>query len=668
MRSPLHGGGRFYLKTEGMIAMNITLKDGSVREADAGVRAIDVLRGISEGLARVTLAVDIDGDVRDANTILERDCALKALTFADEGGRHAYRHTSSHVLAQAVKRLYPTAKLAIGPAIEKGFYYDFDTETPFSLDDFTKIEAEMLKIIKENHAIERFELPRAEAIAFMEKLGEPYKVELIQDLPEDAVISFYKQGEFTDLCAGPHLKSTGEIKAIKLMSLAGAYWRGSEKNKMLQRIYGTSFEKKKDLDEYIAALEQAKERDHRKLGRELDLFSVDDYVGPGLVLWHPKLATVREELEIYWRKQHRKHGYQYIYTPNIGKSHLWETSGHLQTFKEGMYPPMAMGIKDSDEQADYYIKPMNCPFHIRVYKSQPRSYRDLPIRYCELGNVYRFEKSGTLHGMLRVRGFTQDDSHIICRDDQFVEEVNKIIDFALEMNGTMGFKSMKYYLSVRDAEDRSKYIGRDDIWDLAEKTLKDILESRGMPYEVDVGGAKFYGPAVDMKVVDAMGREWQGTTIQLDMNLPKRLGMTYVGEDGQEHEPIMLHRTLLGSMERFVGTLIEHYGGAFPVWLSPTQVSILTITNRVDDYANQVRSRLFDQDVRVELDNRNEKIGFKIREAQVDKVPYMLVIGDKEAEAGLVAVRKRGAGDLGTMTVDDFEKMVLEDIRTKAIW
>ena len=648
--------------------MNITLKDGDLRQVEPGAKAIDVLREISEGLARATLAVEIDGDVRDANAILDRDCTLKALTFDDEGGRHAYRHTSSHVLAQAVKRLYPTAKLAIGPAIDKGFYYDFDVETPFSVDDFPKIEAEMLKIIKESHPIERFELPRADAIAYVEKMGEPYKAELIRDLPEDAVISFYRQGEFTDLCAGPHLRTTGEIKAIKLMSLAGAYWRGSEKNKMLQRIYGTSFAKKKDLDDYIAALEQAKERDHRKLGRELDLFSVDDYVGPGLVLWHPKLSTVREQIEAYWRREHRRHGYEYIYTPNIGKSQLWETSGHLQTFKEGMYPPMQMALKDAEEQTEYYVKPMSCPFHVRIYKSQPRSYRDLPIRYCELGTVYRFEKSGTLHGMLRVRGFTQDDAHIICRDDQFVAEVNKIIDFALEMNATMGFKNLKYYLSVRDNEDRSKYIGRDEIWDLAEKTLREILESRGMEYHVDVGGAKFYGPAVDMKAVDAMGREWQGTTIQLDMNLPQRLAMTYVGEDGLEHEPIMLHRTLLGSMERFVGTLIEHYGGAFPVWLAPTQVSILTITNRVDGYATQVRDRLFDQDVRVELDNRNEKIGFKIREAQVGKVPYMLVIGDKEAEAGLVAVRKRGQGDLGTMTVDEFEKMVLEDIKTKLIW
>ncbi len=648
--------------------MKITLKDGSERHVDRGVKAIDVVRGISEGLARATLAVAIDGEVKDAGIVLHEDCALSALTFQDEGGRYAYRHTSSHVLAQAIKRLYPKAKLAIGPAIEKGFYYDIDLDEPISTDDFPKIEEEMAKVIAANFPMERFELPRAEAIALMESMDEPYKVELIRDLPEDAIISFYKQGEFTDLCAGPHLQSTGQIKAIKLMSLAGAYWRGNEKNKMLQRIYGTSFDKKKDLDDYIAQMEQAKERDHRKLGRELDLFSIDDYVGQGLVLWHPKLATVREEIELYWRKEHRRHGYQYIYTPNIGKAHLWETSGHLQTFKEGMYPPMSMALKDSEEQENYYIKPMNCPFHVRIYKSKPRSYRDLPIRYCELGNVYRFEKSGTLHGMMRVRGFTQDDSHIICRDDQFVSEINKIIDFALEMNATMGFKDMKYYLSVRDEEDHSKYVGRDEIWDLAEKTLKEILEDRGMAYHVDVGGAKFYGPAVDMKVVDAMGREWQGTTIQLDMNLPTRLGMTYVGEDGLEHEPIMLHRTLLGSMERFVGTLIEHYGGAFPVWLAPTQVKILTITNRVDGYAEELAARLQADDVRVELDNRNEKIGAKIRLAQVEKVPYMLVIGDKEAEAGKVAIRQRGKGDIGQMAFADFKEQLLTDIRDKAIW
>ncbi len=648
--------------------MRITLKDGSERHVDRGVKAIDVVRGISEGLARATLAVAIDGEVKDAGIVLHEDCALSALTFQDEGGRYAYRHTSSHVLAQAIKRLYPKVKLAIGPAIEKGFYYDIDLDDPISTDDFPKIEEEMAKVIAANFPMERFELPRAEAIALMESMDEPYKVELIRDLPEDAIISFYKQGEFTDLCAGPHLQSTGQIKAIKLMSLAGAYWRGSEKNKMLRRIYGTSFDKKKDLDDYIAQMEQAKERDHRKLGRELDLFSIDDYVGQGLVLWHPKLATVREEIELYWRKEHRRHGYQYIYTPNIGKAHLWETSGHLQTFKEGMYPPMSMALKDSEEQENYYIKPMNCPFHVRIYKSKPRSYRDLPIRYCELGNVYRFEKSGTLHGMMRVRGFTQDDSHVICRDDQFVSEINKIIDFALEMNATMGFKDMKYYLSVRDEEDHSKYVGRDDIWDLAEKTLKEILEDRGMAYHVDVGGAKFYGPAVDMKVVDAMGREWQGTTIQLDMNLPTRLGMTYVGEDGLEHEPIMLHRTLLGSMERFVGTLIEHYGGAFPVWLAPTQVKILTITNRVDGYAEELAARLQTDDVRVELDNRNEKIGAKIRLAQVEKVPYMLVIGDKEAEAGKVAIRQRGKGDIGQMAFADFKEQLLADIRDKAIW
>ncbi len=589
-------------------------------------------------------------------------------SFINEEERNTYRHTTSHVLAQAVKRLYPNVKLAIGPAIERGFYYDFDTETPFSTDDFPKIEAEMQKIIDADYPVERFELPRDEAAALMEQRGEPYKVELIRDLPEGVALSFYRQGEFTDLCAGPHVKSTGEIKAFRLMSLAGAYWRGSEKNRMLQRIYGTSFKNRKELDGYIAAIEQAKERDHRKLGRELDLFSVDDYVGQGLVLWHPKLAAVREEIEHYWRMQHRRHGYQYVYTPSIGKSQLWETSGHLQTFKEGMYPPMAMALKDEEEQSDYYVKPMSCPFHVRIYKSRPRSYRELPVRYCELGNVYRFEKSGTLHGMLRVRGFTQDDAHIVCRDDQFVEEVNRVIDFGLELNATMGYDNLKYYLSVRDTEDRTKYIGRDEIWELAETTLMQILDSRGVKYEVDVGGAKFYGPSVDLKAVDAMGREWQGTTIQLDMNLPSRFGMTYIGEDGQEHEPIMLHHTLLGSMERFIGTLVEHYGGAFPVWMAPTQVCILTITNRVDGYAEALATRLRDNEVRVDVDNRNEKIGFKIREAQVEKVPYMLVVGDKEAVAGAVAVRQRGKGDIGVMSFEQFEAMILNDIRTKAIW
>jgi len=648
--------------------MLITLKGGIQREFDAGLTALDIAGQISQGLKKAALAARIDGEVCGLSTVVDKDCALDILTFDDDEGRRTMRHTASHVLAQAVKRLFPDAKLAIGPAIENGFYYDFDVETPFTTEDLAAIEKEMQKIVKQNEKLMRYTLPRDEAIERMRALGEPYKVELIEDLPDDEEISFYQQGDFTDLCAGPHVPSTGFVKAFKLTSVAGAYWRGSEKNKMLQRIYGTAFSKKEDLESYLAMIEEAKKRDHRKLGKELDLFSIDDYVGQGLVLWHPKLSIVREEIELYWRKEHRRRGYEYIYTPNIGQAHLWETSGHLKTFAEGMYPPMSMSLKDAEDDTSYYIKPMNCPFHIRIYKSRPRSYRELPLRWCELGTVYRYEKSGALHGMMRVRGFTQDDSHIVCTRDQFVGEVNEVLDFAIEMNRVFGFDKLKVYLSIRDLENKeAKYVGEDDVWELAESTLEKLLVDRGVEVVKDVGGAKFYGPSVDLKAVDSMGREWQGTTIQLDMNLPARLGMVYTGPDGQEHTPIMLHRTLLGSMERFVGTLIEQYAGAFPMWLAPEQVRILTITNRVDERANEILKFFRDNDVRAHADVRNEKIGFKIREAQVEKTPYMLVLGDKEVENGVVAVRSRKEGDLGAMTLEDFYAKIRREIDTKEI-
>lgn len=648
--------------------MLLTLKGGVQREFDDGLTALDIAGQISQGLKKAALAARVDGEIVGLMTAIDRDCALDILTFDDEDGRRVMRHTASHVMAQAVKSLFPDAKLAIGPAIENGFYYDFDVENPFTPQDLDAIENEMKKIVKRNEKLVRSTLSRGEALEKMHVASEPYKVELIEDLPEDAELSFYSQGEFTDLCAGPHVPSTGYVKAFKLTSVAGAYWRGSEQNKMLQRIYGTAFMKKEDMDEYLAALEEAKKRDHRKLGKELDLFSIDDYVGPGLVLWHPKLSIVREEIELYWRREHRRRGYEYIYTPNIGQAHLWETSGHLKTFSEGMYPPMSMKVKDAEDDTSYYIKPMNCPFHIRIYKSRPRSYRELPLRFCELGTVYRYEKSGTLHGMMRVRGFTQDDSHIICTDEQFVDEINNVLDFAIDLNKVFGFDKLKVYLSVRDVENKeNKYVGEDDIWETAENTLERLLIDRGIEVIKDVGGAKFYGPSVDLKAVDSMGREWQGTTIQLDMNLPSRFGMTYIGADGQEHTPIMLHRTLLGSMERFVGTLIEQYAGAFPLWLSPEQVRILTITNRVDGRANEILSFFRDRDVRAHADLRNEKIGFKIREAQMEKTPYMLVLGDKEVENGVVAVRSRKEGDLGTMALEDFYAKIREEIDTKVL-
>ena len=592
----------------------------------------------------------------------------ETLSWDSKEGKEAYRHTCSHIMAQAVLKLFPGAKLAIGPAIENGFYYDFDLDHSLTPEDLLVIEEQMHEIVTQNYPLERFELPREEAVAKMQERGEIYKVELIMDLPPDVPLSFYRQGNFEDLCAGPHLASTGRIKEFKLTHVAGAYWRGNEHNPMLQRIYGTAFDSKEELELYLTSLEEARKRDHRKLGRELDLFSIDEEVGPGLILWHPKLSAVREQIEQYWRREHRRRGYDYVYTPNIGMANLWETSGHLQTFSDGMYPAINLASKDETEATSYYIKPMNCPFHIQIYKTKQWSYRDLPLRWCELGNVYRYERSGTLHGMLRVRGFTQDDAHIICTEEQFEDEINRVLDFAFDLNRAFGFKELKVFLSVRDLENReAKYVGETEVWEHAEATLQRLLEERGIEVEVDVGGAKFYGPAIDLKAVDAMGRQWQGTTIQLDMNEPKRFGMTYIGSDGLEHTPIMLHRTLLGSMERFVGVLIEQYAGAFPTWLAPVQVAVLTITNRADAKAEELASLMRMQDFRVSCDMRNEKIGFKIREAQVNKVPYMLIIGDKEINEGMVAVRSRQGGDLGKMPIEAFMQLLAQEINSMAL-
>lgn len=651
-----------------MEEIRLTLPDGRILMVPAGSTGSEIAGRIGTRLRKDALAYALDGEVRDMSRPAGKDGSIVFYTFEDEPGRAALRHTASHVLAQAVKRLYGSSvRLAIGPAIETGFYYDFDPETPFGPDDLARIQQEMEAIIREDLPVTRYTLPRDQALRWAEEAGEPYKRLLIEDLPADEEISFYRQGEFVDLCAGPHLPSTGRVRHVRLLSLAGAYWRGNEKNKMLQRVYGTAFEKAEDLEQWLLRLEEAKNRDHRKLGKELDLFSIDEYVGAGLVLWHPKLSVVREEIESYWRREHRRHGYEYLYTPHVGQSSLWETSGHLEHFTEMMYPPMAMSVKDASEESAYFVKPMSCPFHVRIYKSRPRSYRELPLRWCELGSCYRFEKSGTLHGMLRVRGFTQDDAHVICTEDQFVEEVNRIIEFALSMNKTFGFEKLNVYLSVRDPEMAAKYIPNEPVWQLAEHTLEDILTSRGMAYRKDVGGAKFYGPAIDMKAVDAMGREWQGTTIQLDMNLPARFGMTYVGPDGREHTPIMLHRTLLGSMERFVGTLIEQYAGAFPVWLAPEQARILTVTERAQGWAEQALGMLRDEDIRVTADIGNDKIGAKIRAAVQEKIPYLLVVGDREAADGSVSVRRRGGGDLGPMPLAAFRDRVLQDIRTRRL-
>ncbi|MBF0206936.1 MAG: threonine--tRNA ligase [Oligoflexia bacterium] len=644
--------------------IKITLKDGKLKEFAGPTTLYRVVESIGAGLLKASAVGEVDGDMKDLSFELTKDCAINVITFDNEKSRAPLRHTTSHILAQAVKRLYPDTKIAIGPVIDSGFYYDFDMETPFTIENLSLIEKEIHKIIKEDLVIERFILDRDEAIKFMTDRKEPYKVELIKKI-SDQEISFYKQGEFVDLCTGPHLFSTGKAKAFKLLSIAGAYWQGCEKNKMLQRIYGTAFSTSNELEQHVSNLEEIKKRDHRKIGRDLDLFSVDEYVGNGLILWHPKLSLVREEIELYWRKEHRKRGYQYIYTPHIGLSNLWETSGHLDHFAEGMYPQISMSSKDKDENAVYYVKPMSCPFHVRVYKSKPKSYRELPVRYCELGTVYRYEKSGVLHGMLRVRGFTQDDAHIICTEEQFVQEVNNTIDFALEMNKAFGFEKLSIYLSLRDPNDKTKYIENEKIWTLAEETLESILQTKGLEYRKDVGGAKFYGPAIDMKVVDAMGREWQGTTIQLDMNLPSKFGMTYVGSDGQDYVPIMLHRTLLGSMERFVGTLIEQYAGAFPLWLSPVQVKIFPVVSSVNNMVKEIFEKLNLAGIRVEIDSRNETISSKIRDAQLEKIPYMVVIGVKEVDEGVVSVRHRKKGDLGKQKLDEFLQALQKEIEQK---
>lgn len=558
------------------------------------------------------------------------------------------RHSAAHVLAQAVKRLFRGAKLGIGPAIEDGFYYDFDVDNPFSPETLQEIEREMERVVREDLPIERIEVSKDEAIRIFEERDEPYKLELIREIPEGETISCYRQGEFIDLCVGPHVGSTSRIGNFKLLSVAGAYWRGDEGNPMLQRIYGTTWKTPQELEEYIQRLEEAKRRDHRKLGRELGLFSMSEEAGAGLVFWHPKGAVIRETIEDFWRKEHRKRGYDIVYSPHIAKVDLWKTSGHWDWYQDNMYSPMNV------DGAEYLLKPMNCPFHILMYKSETRSYRDLPLRWGELGTVYRYERSGVLHGLLRVRGFTQDDAHIFCTPDQVEEEICNVLDLARFMMEKFGFSRYDLMLSVRDPQDKASYIGDDAVWDAAEKALVGALETMNLAYERAVGEAKFYGPAIDVTIRDALGRGWQGPTIQVDFNLPERFDMTYVGVDGKEHRPVMIHRTVLGSMERFLGSLIEHYAGLFPFWLAPVQVRLLPIATRHVEYCARLEAALRANGIRVELDARNEKIGYKIRKAQLEKIPYMLVVGDREEQAGLVAVRERETGDIGQMSLDSF--------------
>lgn len=632
--------------------MKITLKDGSVKEYAESRRIIEIAADISEGLARMATAGEVNGEVVDLRTVVEEDCDLNILTFNDEKGKGAFRHTASHIMAQAIKRLYPDAKLAIGPSIDDGFYYDIDREIPIVAEDLEKIEAEMKKIVKEALAIEQFTMPRNEAIEYFKEKGETYKVELIEDLPEDSVISFYRQGEFTDLCAGPHLMNTKSVKAVKLTSLAGAYWRGSEKNKMLQRIYGTAFPKKAELDEHLAMIEEAKKRDHRRLGKELGLFMMRDE-GPGFPFFLPKGMVLKNTLLDYWREIHTKNDYVEISTPIMLSRHLWETSGHWGHYKENMYTTVI-------DEEDFAIKPMNCPGGILVYQSEPRSYRDLPIRMGELGLVHRHEKSGQLHGLMRVRCFTQDDAHIFMMPEQIRDEIKGVAKLIDEVYSLFGFK---YHVELSTRPEDS--MGSDEDWELATDALRGALDDLGLPYVVNEGDGAFYGPKIDFHLQDSIGRTWQCGTIQLDFQLPLRFELEYTGADGEKHRPIMIHRVAFGSIERFIGILIEHFAGAFPTWLSPVQVKVLPISDKYMDYAEKVLSDLKAEGIRAELDSRAEKIGYKIREAQMQKIPYMLVVGAKEEESGLVSVRSRFAGDEGQKQLGEFVASIKKEIADK---
>ena len=630
----------------------VTLKDGSTREYSAGVTLLEVAKSLSQKLGKVALLAVVDGKNKDLTDSLENDASVEFITADTPEGLHAIRHTAAHVMAQAIQHLFPGTKFAIGPAIANGFYYDLDSEHVFTPEDLVAIEKEMAKIVKANIPLVRNELTRTDALAMFAKMEEPYKVELINDLPEDAIISIYQQGDFLDLCAGPHCPTTGRVKAFKLQSIAGAYWRGNEKNKMLQRIYGTAFNTKEELDAYLNMLEEAAKRDHRKLGKELDLFSIQEE-GPGFPFFHPNGMIIRNELEDYWRKIHREYGYQEIKTPMILSRSLWEQSGHWDHYRENMY------FTKIDE-LDFAIKPMNCPGGMLVYRTKPHSYKELPIRAGELGLVHRHELSGALHGLFRVRCFTQDDAHIFMMPSQIKEEIQNVIKLFDQVYGTFG---LKYHAELSTRPEDS--MGDAETWEKTTNALRDAMEDFGLEYVVNEGDGAFYGPKIDFHLTDSIGRTWQCGTIQLDMQLPEKFDLTYTGEDGLKHRPVMIHRVVYGSIERFIGILIEHYAGAFPAWLAPTQVRILPITDKHVAYAKELHDKMFALGLRVYLDDRNEKIGYKIREAQVQKIPYMLVIGDKEVEEGAVAVRRRSEGDLGAMKADDFIAMLQKEIAEK---
>jgi len=638
--------------------INITLPDGTVKEYPKGTTAMQVAEGISSGLARNVLAAEIDGEVWDATRTINTDVNLKLLTWNDDNGKMAMWHSSAHLMAEALEALYPGIKLAIGPPIENGFYYDIDFgKHSFSSDHFPKVESKMTELARQKNSFERIEIPKAEAVSYFRKKEDEYKLELLEGL-EDGKITFYKQGEFTDLCRGPHIPHTGFIKAFKLLNTAGAYWRGDEKNKQLTRIYGISFPKNKELTAYLEMLEEAKKRDHRKLGKEMELFTFSQKVGQGLPLWLPKGAALRERLENFLKKAQLIAGYEPVITPHIASKDLYVCSGHYEKYGEDSFQP----IKTPNEGEEFFLKPMNCPHHCEIYKSKPRSYKDLPVRYAEFGTVYRYEQSGELHGLTRVRAFTQDDAHLFVRPDQVQEEFEKVIDLVLYVFKALGFEDFTAQVSLRDKENRDKYIGSDTNWDLAENAIIDSADKKDLKTTIEYGEAAFYGPKLDFMVKDALGRSWQLGTIQVDYNLPERFELEYTGSDNKKHRPVMIHRAPFGSMERFVAVLLEHCGGNFPLWLTPDQVCILPISDKYMDYSKEVLNSLKISDIRAEIDDRSEKTGRKIRDAEVRKIPFMLIVGERESAEGKVSVRRHGGEDLGSMSLEEFKTLTNKEI------
>ncbi|PJJ79137.1 threonine--tRNA ligase [Mucilaginibacter auburnensis] len=638
--------------------IKITLPDGSVREYEQGITSMQIALSISEGLARNVLAAEIDGEVWDANRAIDKDSSVKLLTWNDDKGKATFWHSSAHLMAEALESLYPGTKFGIGPAIETGFYYDVDFgDKVFSSEEFKKIEDKMIELAKTKEEFTRKPVSKADAIAYFTEKGDEYKLDLIKDLP-DGAITFYTQGNFTDLCRGPHIPNTGFVKAVKLMSVAGAYWRGDESRKQLTRIYGVTFPKASELTEYLRVLEEAKKRDHRKLGKELELFAFSEKVGMGLPLWLPKGTALRERLVNFLQKAQVKAGYEQVITPHIGHKNLYVTSGHYEKYGADSFQP----IKTPQEGEEFFLKPMNCPHHCEIYKTKPRSYKDLPVRFAEFGTVYRYEQSGELHGLTRVRGFTQDDAHLFCRPDQVKEEFKKVIDLVLYVFGALGFQDYIAQVSLRDPDNKAKYIGTDENWALAESAIIEAAEEKGLKTVVETGEAAFYGPKLDFMVRDAIGRKWQLGTIQVDYNLPERFELEYTGSDNMKHRPVMIHRAPFGSMERFVAVLIEHCAGNFPLWLSPEQFIILPISEKYEEYAKKLSDELKDSDICGLIDFRDEKIGRKIRDAEVKKIPYMLIVGEKEAEQNEVSVRRHGQGDLGSMSIEEFKKQIIKEI------